>query len=233
MTRENKLALVIGFGLLMLAGILVSDHLSAQQRAEEEPLLAAVPDLALDLAVTPTTPLRAPNPALLQPRASDTQQSATPQPPASLVLGGSLNSAAQTPGRPAQTQRLANAKTHVLKAGETLSAIAQRYLGSANRWPEIARTNNLSDPSRVPIGTRLVISLAPVQTTRATTSPAQPTQRSTPRTITVRDGETLSDIAKRELGSAGKWQTIWKANVSTLPNPNKVSVGMVLKLPSA
>lgn len=233
MTRENKLALVIGFGLLMLAGILVSDHLSAQQRAEEEPLLAAVPDLALDLTVTPTTPLRAPDPALLQPRARGTQQTATPQQPANLVLGGSPNSRTQTPERPAQTQRIAKAQVHVLKAGETLSAIASRYLGSANRWPEIARINNLSDPSRVPVGTRLVISLAPVQTTRATPSPAQSTQRATPRTITVRDGETLSDIAKRELGSARKWQTIWKANQSTLPNPNRVTVGMILKLPSA
>ena len=41
MTRENKLALVIGFGLLLLAGIFVSDHLSAQQRTDEEPLVAS------------------------------------------------------------------------------------------------------------------------------------------------------------------------------------------------
>ena len=30
MTRENKLALIIGFGLLLFVGILVSDHLSAR-----------------------------------------------------------------------------------------------------------------------------------------------------------------------------------------------------------
>ena len=30
MTRENKLAIVIGFGLLLFVGILVSDHLSAR-----------------------------------------------------------------------------------------------------------------------------------------------------------------------------------------------------------
>ena len=31
MTRENKLALVIGFGLMLFVGILVSDHFSAQR----------------------------------------------------------------------------------------------------------------------------------------------------------------------------------------------------------
>ena len=32
MTRENKLALVVGFGLLLFVGILVSDHFSAAHR---------------------------------------------------------------------------------------------------------------------------------------------------------------------------------------------------------
>ena len=31
MTRENKLALVVGFGLMLFVGILVSDHFSAQR----------------------------------------------------------------------------------------------------------------------------------------------------------------------------------------------------------
>ena len=48
MTRENKLALVLGFGLLLLAGILVSDYLSAGNRVNEDPLIAtstsAIPD---------------------------------------------------------------------------------------------------------------------------------------------------------------------------------------------
>jgi hypothetical protein len=34
MTRENKLAMVVGFGLLLFVGILVSDHFSTAQRQE-------------------------------------------------------------------------------------------------------------------------------------------------------------------------------------------------------
>jgi nucleoid-associated protein YgaU len=35
MTRENKLALIIGFGLVLVVGILVSDHLSARQETAD------------------------------------------------------------------------------------------------------------------------------------------------------------------------------------------------------
>jgi LysM domain. len=36
-------------------------------------------------------------------------------------------------------------KVHVLKSGETLWALAQKYLGNGSRWPDIARLNGIKD----------------------------------------------------------------------------------------
>ena len=49
------------------------------------------------------------------------------------------------------------------------------------------------------------------------------------RTVTVVKGDTLSRIAQRELGSAGKWQQI--ATLNGIRDPNSIRVGQQLKLP--
>jgi LysM repeat protein len=48
---------------------------------------------------------------------------------------------------------------HIVKGGETLSQISQRYYGTANRWSQIFEANRdlISDVNRVPVGTRLTI----------------------------------------------------------------------------
>ena len=46
------------------------------------------------------------------------------------------------------------------------------------------------------------------------------------RTYKIKAGDTLGTIAKRFLGSAGKWRLI--AEVNELSDPDRVSVGQVL-----
>lgn len=52
------------------------------------------------------------------------------------------------------------------------------------------------------------------------------------RTYTVVAGDSLSKIAKRELGDAGKWNEIYEANRDKIDNPNLIHPGQVLNLPS-
>ena len=51
------------------------------------------------------------------------------------------------------------------------------------------------------------------------------------KTYTVKAGDTLSAIAKAELGSAGAYMKIFEANRDQLSDPDKIKPGQVLTLP--
>ena len=51
------------------------------------------------------------------------------------------------------------------------------------------------------------------------------------RTYTVVAGDSLSKIAKRELGDATKWNAIYEANRDKIKNPDLIHPGQVLTLP--
>ncbi|MFI5829520.1 LysM peptidoglycan-binding domain-containing protein [Streptomyces sp. NPDC051578] len=53
------------------------------------------------------------------------------------------------------------------------------------------------------------------------------------RTYIVRAGDSLSAIARRELGNEGRWRELYAMNKSVVgPNPDLIRPGMVLMLPS-
>lgn len=61
----------------------------------------------------------------------------------------------------------------------------------------------------------------------------QPTPaKASMKTYTVKSGDTLSEIAKRELGSANKYMDIFNANRDQLNDPDKIKPGQVLKIPA-
>jgi nucleoid-associated protein YgaU len=51
------------------------------------------------------------------------------------------------------------------------------------------------------------------------------------KTYTVRAGDTLSAIAKEQLGSAGAFMKIFELNKDQLTDPNVIKPGQVLRLP--
>lgn len=52
-----------------------------------------------------------------------------------------------------------------------------------------------------------------------------------PREYVVRNGDTLSVIARREYGSTSKWPLVWYANRKRVPNPNLILRGERLRIP--
>ncbi|MEN5040558.1 MULTISPECIES: LysM peptidoglycan-binding domain-containing protein [Stenotrophomonas] len=50
-------------------------------------------------------------------------------------------------------------------------------------------------------------------------------------TYTVQKGDSLSKIAKQELGDGNAWKRIFEANRDVLDDPDKIQPGQTLKLP--
>lgn len=51
------------------------------------------------------------------------------------------------------------------------------------------------------------------------------------RTVTVKEGDSLSKIAKHELGDANRWREIFDANKDKIKDPDKIFPGQVFTLP--
>jgi nucleoid-associated protein YgaU len=60
---------------------------------------------------------------------------------------------------------------------------------------------------------------------------AAPAAAPAAKTYTVKSGDTLSGIAKAQLGNAGDYMKIFEANKDQLSDPDKIKPGQVLKIP--
>jgi nucleoid-associated protein YgaU len=74
----------------------------------------------------------------------------------------------------------------------------------------------------------------------AASAPAAPAPAAAPKaaapaqqTYPVKPGDSLSKIAKEQLGNANLYMEIFNANKDVLTDPDKIKPGMVLKLPVA
>ena len=67
----------------------------------------------------------------------------------------------------------------------------------------------------------------------SSSSAPAPAGEAATRTYTVVAGDSLSKIAKKIYGNAGRWKEIFEANKDTIKNPDLIHPGQVLKIPGA
>ncbi|MFJ1702693.1 LysM peptidoglycan-binding domain-containing protein [Kitasatospora sp. NPDC088346] len=143
------------------------------------------------------------------------------------------------------------------RPADSLWSIAERQLGSGERWQEIAKLNHgrVMDGSGArfdadrPIqpGWKLLMpadaKADDAQGPQGGGAPAAQPAPAAPHaggSVTVHEGDTLSAIAQRELGSAEAWPQLFDANKGAqapdgerLTDPDVVVPGMVLAIPGA
>ncbi|MEE2906450.1 MAG: LysM peptidoglycan-binding domain-containing protein [Planctomycetota bacterium] len=236
MTRENKLALIVGFGLVLFMGILVSDHLSTARRQS-----AAAFELGSGLNRTPVIPgngwlVYGDTPPEAETSAPRLQ---APEPPTAPVPSDQEIPIADT---------RTHSPHHVVASGDTLQSICQRHYGDRTLDQALARYNRIANPHRLTTNTRLllpsvdvllergsVLQSAPAsQATTVTMNEAAPTEAaSTMGQYTIQSGDTLSELAQRLLGSARETERLYELNRDVLSHQDDLRVGASLRYPLA
>jgi nucleoid-associated protein YgaU len=144
-------------------------------------------------------------------------------------------------------------RTHRLADGDTLSDLAERYLGSRDRFAEIYEANRdrLTAPDLLPLGVELTIPPSePPTTPRSEPSPSTPPDveeaplkplapsawrrrgsAASGRSYQVRTGDTLPEIARRFYGNEARAAEIREANPGRLEREGSLPEGMTLIVP--
>lgn len=252
MTRELKFAMVIGFALLLLLAIVVSDHFSAADLRQQTLLESSQPRHALAAAPAPAIRdlppagelLVAPVPRAVESRLAE--PAPPPSPPTSDVrpIGGApmrspadAGSATPPPSRAAEPN--ASDRIHRVAEGESLSRIAERLYGDRGLWKALAAYNTDRLPNPNVLKTGLVLRIPPKEVLLGGTAPATVAVRdplvgpALGRSHVVQEGETLSEIAAATLGSSRRWPELVAANRDRISDPDRVLPGTELRIPIA
>ena len=117
---------------------------------------------------------------------------------------------------------------YVVQEGDTLTSISQQYYGSARFYTLIMNANRIDYPQALRPGQKLVIPAKPTGEPAAPEGqPSEPGLRPGERRYVVEEGDTLTEIASRELGSSREYVRLMERNNITdayLLRPGQVIV---------
>lgn len=156
--------------------------------------------------------------------AATAQVSATAAGPSKPAPAPSGQAASASPSRAAEPVEITVAK------GDTLWGLAERHLGSGERWREIAELNA---DRRMPDGQRFSAAGVIFPSWRLLV-PGESGQAPVPagaRRVEVEPGDTLWSIAEEEYGDGERWRRLYAANRAHVADPDVIHPGQILDLP--
>lgn len=123
---------------------------------------------------------------------------------------------------------------YTVVAGDSLWKIAHRQYGGGDVQKSIdaiyAANPTLGVGEALKIGQKLKLPAGVAKDPARLSAPEQ-ADATGGRTYVVKEGDTLSTIAKRELGSTKLWTEIYELNRTRISDPARIKVGMKLTLP--
>jgi nucleoid-associated protein YgaU len=218
MTRETKIGLLVGMGVIILIGILISDHLSVAQRQQQAHLSAGIPEIDQDMVPPPAVDrtigqqARRVDPL---PLPQELTQQAQPQNPGPVVLKQDLYPAI-IPGSPTTQPAVVSADPRPTTQDRTLVPASPH----AGEFVVVTGPGSAQPP--------VVAAITPEQLKPAPV-PAEPKQV----VHFVGKSETLSDISRKYFGTPGQWKLIYEANKDKMSSPDQLRPGVRLIIPAA
>lgn len=240
MTRESKLALMIAVTLVLLVGVLVSDHLSGARVAEFDAPVQPAPS---PVASLPGAERAAEIPFPEPQRTAQSEATAPVVPfdsePVEIHQGPALADAGERSLIHRALEGVDDALGRVDWAGAP-ALVAQQPQRAApeERAPTLHDLFVPVDPGRVTIAAVPSNPSGPVKpvaepkaNTRTETKP-EPRSASAAawRTHTVAEGDSLYRLAAHYLGDGNRWTELRKLNADVLGDSDTLLVGMVLKI---
>lgn len=251
MTRENKLALVVGFALILFVGILISDYFSGFQsqasadlnQGIKDPLAGArsdQPGLIDYQVLTHPTEMGAPNQESMNAPPSHDEQA--------IFMGGPVQSEPEVIGLDAAAAADLPFFYHQVRPDESLSSIARHHFGDPSLSTELAAFNGITNPNSLRAGRQLRIPRkpdvllrggipgAPMETAAsppASNDTAPPPSAAAPTyaSYTIKSGDVLSRLSQNLLGTTRRMNELIELNRDVIANPDRLIPGTVIKVP--
>ena len=245
MTKETKIGLLVGMAVIILIGILISDHLSMAQRQQQARLTKGAPELNLAGDQIPPPPANivlnhgsargAPKTALPmpvelaanRPAAPTVAPVAAPAHPAdsAAVLRQSLPPAVAVSSTPAAGE--SPAARSVGPSNNLLVAMNSTKPIEGDVPPGFVTTRGAGGPDSVGLAPVKPIPVPPKPAAEA----AEPT-KAEPVTHHVQSGETLQSISRKYFNNDPNHdKAIFEANRKSIPAMNKLRIGVRLVIP--
>jgi nucleoid-associated protein YgaU len=123
---------------------------------------------------------------------------------------------------------------YVIKEGDSLKSIAEKYYGQESQERKIADLNFIEKPSAIKVGEEIIVDVKPLSKVESVSKSAKSGKIAESfvegqRTYTVKKGDTLGKIAKELLGKSSHTDLIMRANPGL--NQKNLKVGEVIVIP--